>query len=154
LKDLILLFKYQKYKVLGDELAAYMHKSLARDDALWWEVDAVVPVPLHKHRERERGFNQSFELARYLAKAKGIKMLNHVLVKKVNVPPQSSLPAEQRQINNRGAYQVRCPEKIKDQILLLVDDVYTTGATVKECSLVLKKAGARDVRVVTLAQTP
>ncbi|MBD3413260.1 MAG: hypothetical protein GF421_02380 [Candidatus Aminicenantes bacterium] len=154
LKDLILLFKYQKYKVLRKELAAYMNKSLAHDEALWWNLDAVLPIPLHKKRERQRGFNQSFELALFLGESKGLPILQGVLVKKTNVPPQTSLTAEKRKTNNQGAYEVSCPEKIKDQVLLLVDDVYTTGATLKECASVLMKAGAREVRAVTLAQAP
>jgi len=152
LKDLILLFKYQKFKVLGKELAVYMYRSLVPDEALWWDLEAVVPVPLHKARKRQRGFNQSYELARYLADFKGLELLEKALIKKVNVPPQTSLPAEQRKINNRGAYEVVDPQKVKGKILLLVDDVYTTGATVSECSSVLLKSGAREVRVATLAQ--
>jgi competence protein ComFC len=152
LKDLILLFKYQKFKVLGEKLASYMYRSLLPDEALWWDLDAVIPVPLHKARKRKRGFNQSYELARYLADFKGLELLENALIKKVNVPPQTSLPAEQRKINNKGAYKVVAPQKIKGKILLLVDDVYTTGATVSECSSVLLKSGAREVRVATLAQ--
>jgi competence protein ComFC len=152
LKDLILLFKYRKYKVLGKELAAYMYRSLVQDEALWWDLEAVVPVPLHKARKRKRGFNQSYELARYIADSKGLELMEKALIKKVNVAPQTSLPAEQRKINNKGAYEVVEPQKIKGKTLLLVDDVYTTGATVSECSSVLLKSGAKEVRVVTLAQ--
>lgn len=152
LKDIILLFKYHKYKVLGEALADYMVKSLAQDPALWWDLEVVVPVPLHKKRIRERGFNQSYELAKCIAEAKGLEILSKVLIKKNNVPPQTSLPAEQRKINNKGAYKVYNSDRIKGRTILLVDDVYTTGATVKECSLVLMKAGAKEVRVVTLAQ--
>jgi len=146
------LFKYQKFKVLAKELAAYMYRSLVQDEALWWDLEAVIPVPLHKARKRQRGFNQSYELARYIADFKGLELLDKALIKKFNVPPQTSLSAEERKINNRGAYEVVDPWKIKGKILLLVDDVYTTGATVSECSAVLLKSGAREVRVVTLAQ--
>jgi len=152
LKDLILLFKYHKYKILGEKLGAYMVQSLAQDEALWWDLDAVVPVPLHKKRKRERGFNQSYELAKYIAQHRKVVLLDKALIKKVNVPPQTTLPAEQRKINNQGAYEACDPHKIKGKTLLLVDDVYTTGATVKECSSVLMKAGAKEIRVVTLAQ--
>lgn len=152
LKDLILLFKYHKYRILGEDLAVYMYKSLVQDEALWWNLNAVVPVPLHKKRKRERGFNQAYELAKYIAEAREIKVLDKVLIKKINVPPQTSLPAEQRKINNIGAYEVHNPHRIRGKVLLLVDDVYTTGATIKECSAVLMKSGAKEVRAVTLAQ--
>ena len=129
-----------------------MYRSLVQDEALWWDLEAVVPVPLHKARKRKRGFNQSYELARYIADSKGLELMEKALIKKVNVAPQTSLPAEQRKINNKGAYEVVEPQKIKGKTLLLVDDVYTTGATVSECSFVLLKSGAKEVRVVTLAQ--
>ena len=89
LKDLILLFKYRKYKVLGKELAAYMYRSLVQDEALWWDLEAVIPVPLHKTRKRKRGFNQSYELARFIAGYKGLELMEKALVKKVNVAPQT-----------------------------------------------------------------
>jgi ComF family protein len=152
LKDIILLFKYHKFKILGRELAAYMNQSLAQDEALWWDLDAVVPVPLHKKRKRERGFNQSYEIAKYIARVQELELLDGVLIKKINVAPQTTLPAEQRVINNKGAYEVIDPEKIREKILLLVDDVYTTGSTLKECSSVLRKSGVKEVRAVTLAQ--
>lgn len=152
LKDLILLFKYRKFKILGKKLAAYMSKSLAQEEALWRDLDAVLPIPLHKKRKRERGFNQSYELAKYIAENRGIEMLDRVLIKKINVPPQTSLPAEQRKINNKGAFEVKNPHRIRKKTLLLVDDVYTTGATIRECSLVLMKSGAKEVRAITLAQ--
>jgi competence protein ComFC len=152
LKDIILLFKYHKFKILGEELAAYMNRSLTEEEALWWDLDAVVPVPLHKKRKRERGFNQSYELAKYIAPLRDIELLDKVLIKKINVPPQTSLPAEQRKINNKGAYEVVDPHRIRGKVLLLVDDVYTTGSTINECSSVLMKSGAKEVRAVTLAQ--
>ncbi|MFW6124121.1 MAG: ComF family protein, partial [Acidobacteriota bacterium] len=125
---------------------------LAQEEALWRDLDAVLPIPLHKKRKRERGFNQSYELAKYIAENRGIEMLDRVLIKKINVPPQTSLPAEQRKINNKGAFEVKNPHRIRKKTLLLVDDVYTTGATIRECSLVLMKSGAKEVRAITLAQ--
>jgi len=152
LKDLILLFKYHHYKELGKDLADYMCKSLAQYEDLWWDLEAVVPVPLHKKRKKERGFNQSYELAKYIAEIKGLEIFRDVLIKKFNVPPQTSLSAEQRILNNKGAYEVCHSEKIKGKIILLVDDVYTTGSTIKECTSVLMRSGAKEVRAATLAQ--
>ncbi len=152
LKDFILLFKYQKYRVLGKELAEYMVRSLSNDEALWWDLDAVIPVPLHKKREKQRGFNQSYELAKHISEKKGVQVLDKVLIKKVNIPPQTSLPAEQRKINNKGAYKIENAQKIEGKTILLLDDVYTTGATIQECTEVLMRAGAKEVRAATLAQ--
>jgi competence protein ComFC len=152
LKDLILLFKYRKYSVLGRALAGYAGESLGADDALWQGADFLVPVPLHGKRKRERGFNQSQVLARELAKINGMKMLEGCLVKVRNVPPQTTLESAGRERNVRGAYAVRRLSKIEGKILVLVDDVFTTGSTLRECSLVLRAAGAREVRALTLGQ--
>jgi len=152
LKDLILLFKYRKYSVLSRELTRYVGESLGADEALWQGADFLVPVPLHGKRKRERGFNQSELLARGLAATRGIKVLKGCLVKVRNVPPQTSLEGAGREENVRGAYEVRRSSKIEGKILVLVDDVFTTGSTLRECSRVLRGAGAREVRALTLAQ--
>jgi len=119
---------------------------------LWWDVEAIVPVPLHPKREKIRGFNQAQIIAKELAKYKGIELLEKKLIRVKNIPPQTSLEASERKKNVRGAFAVKNGESLKGKIILLVDDVYTTGATIKECSLALKKAGAREVRAITLAQ--
>ena len=91
-------------------------------------------------------------LARDLARIKGLKVLDKRLVKVKNVPPQTSRESAGREGNVRGAYGVRGIKSIKGKTLLLVDDVFTTGSTIRECSRVLMSAGARDVRALTLAQ--
>jgi len=129
-----------------------MHRTLGREESIWWEASVIIPVPLHKKRKKERGFNQAQGIAEELARLKEIKLDEGVLAKVKNVPPQTLLEIEEREKNVSGAFRVVGEEKIKGKIVLLVDDVYTTGSTVKECSLVLRKAGAKEVRVLTLAQ--
>ncbi|MCK4431899.1 MAG: ComF family protein, partial [Candidatus Aminicenantes bacterium] len=111
-----------------------------------------VPVPLHPKRKKQRGFNQAFIIAKELAMLKGIKLVEGQLVKLKNILPQTSLKAEDRQKNVKGAFGIKEREKIEGKIILLVDDVYTTGSTIRECSSVLKNAGAKDVRALTLAR--
>jgi len=152
LKDIILLFKYRHFGVLGKELARFANRVLSREKDLWWKVEVVLPVPLHRKRKRQRGFNQAQVIARELARLKGIEMDQEVLVKIKNIPPQTSLDADDRRKNVSGAYRVKNGERIKGKVVLLVDDVYTTGATIRECSRVLRKAGAKEVRALTLAQ--
>jgi len=152
LKDLILLFKYGHYKVLGKDLARFAYSALEKEEGLWWGVEAIVPIPLHPKREKKRGFNQARILARELASLKSIELLEGQLVKVKNVPPQTSLEREEREKNVRGAYEVAKRKRIKGKILLLIDDVYTTGSTLRECSAVLREAGAKEVRALTLAQ--
>lgn len=119
---------------------------------MWWGVDGIMAVPLHPKRQKQRGFNQAQDIARELAKIKGIEIIENQLVKKINVLPQTSLSSSGRRSNVKGAYAILEPERIKGKVILLVDDVYTTGATLKECSSVLLQAGAEEIRALTVAQ--
>lgn len=152
LKDIIILFKYRKFRILDKVLADFVLKSLGREESLWWGVDLLVPVPLHPRREKERGFNQALAVARELSGKKGIKLDPHVLVRTRATPPQTSLEAEERKKNVRGAFAALSPEAVRGRTVLLVDDVFTTGSTLEECALTLRKAGAAEVRALTIAQ--
>jgi len=137
---------------MGKQLALFAVKALGKEESLWWKLDAITPVPLHPEREVQRGFNQAKVLAQELAKLKNIPIIERSLVKVKNTPPQTSLEAVDRQKNLRGAFEVIHSEEIEGKVLLLVDDVFTTGSTIQECSLALKKAGAKEIRALTLAQ--
>lgn len=115
------------------------------------ECDAIVPVPLSKQALIERGFNQSLLLAKMLSEKLKKPLLIDLLLKKKDTPPQVGLSAKERYKNLRGAFEVK--GKISNQKLLLVDDVLTTGATAKECSRTLLKAGAKEIVVITLARS-
>jgi competence protein ComFC len=152
LKDVILLFKYRKFAPLSRPLAEYAAACTDGDAGLWNGTDFLVPVPLHPARRRERGFNQSRLLARDLAGLRRMRVLERCLVKTGNAPPQAGLRAADREKNVKDAYAVRRPRKIKGRTLILVDDVTTTGATIRECARVLLEAGAKEVRALTLAR--
>lgn len=152
LKDYILLFKYRGYLVLGKDLAQFMLQTLGTSEEIWWGLDALVPVPLHPKRKRHRGFNQALVLTKILAREKNKPLIKNCLIKAKNRPPQTVVEAQMRGKNIKGAFAVKNAGNIKDKVILLVDDVYTTGATVKECCGTLLKAGAKEVRVITLAQ--
>jgi ComF family protein len=111
--------------------------------------DAVVPVPLHPSRERTRGFNQARELARHL----GLPLVD-ALVRVRRTAAQADLPGNRRQANVRGAFTVRTGVSVDDLIVVLVDDVSTTGATLNACAVPLLAAGARQVRALTAARAP
>lgn len=151
-KEVILLFKYRGFKVLGNWLGDLLAENLGSEEDLWEGVDALIPVPLHPKKERKRGFNQAQVLAKRLAAHKSLSLLERRLIKVANVPAQTSLEAGERAKNVRGAFRIRKAKDLEGKIVLLVDDVYTTGSTLRECSLVLKKAGAKEVRAVTVAQ--
>jgi len=137
---------------LADGIAHIVYDRFKKEEALWWEVDAIIPVPLHPKRERARGYNHAQIIAKKVSKLAGREMLDKQLVKVKNVPPQMSLAVADRFKSVKGAFVVENEEEIKGKVLLLVDDVYTTGATVCECTSVLMGAGARDVRALTVAQ--
>ncbi len=152
LKDLILFYKFNDFWIIGKDLARLVHKTLVKKEEIWLGLEIIIPVPLHPKRERKRGFNQAQVIAKELANLEKVKLVEGVLVKTKNVPPQTFLQLKERENNVRGAFQVVKKEKIRNRVILLVDDVYTTGSTIRECSLVLKKAGAKEVRALTIAQ--
>lgn len=115
--------------------------------------DAIVPVPLHRSRLRKRGYNQAFELAKPLAKHFGIPLLRDGLRRSRATDAQTELTATRRRRNVRGAFQAQFNGKAPEHVAVL-DDVFTTGATLAECVRVLRKAGVARVDVWALARAP
>ena len=115
-------------------------------------VDLIVPVPLHPRRERERGFNQSWLLARRVAAAWRVTARVDALTRRVATAPQTALGADARRVNVAGAFRVRRPELVAGRHVLLVDDIMTNGATAGACARALREAGAATVGVVTVAR--
>jgi ComF family protein len=111
--------------------------------------DLVAPVPLHPRRLKARGFNQAWLLAQAFSEA---PLAREALVRRRHTAPQVGLNPKQRLDNVRGAFAVPDPALVTGKKVLLVDDLYTTGATVKECARVLRRAGARRVEVLTVAR--
>ena len=112
----------------------------------------ICPIPLSKRRMRWRGFNHSEELARILADVFGAPLVCDVIEKTKNTIPQISLSRDQRSENMKGVFLVKNPEALQKKKVLLIDDVYTTGATMEEAALVLKQAGAKQVWGVVVAR--
>lgn len=115
-------------------------------------IDLLLPVPLHIKRLRERGFNQAYLVNRKWARLEGIPFDGFTLSRSRWTEPQTSLARTERRRNVKGAFSLRHPDRVKGQRILLVDDVFTTGATVNECARILMKAGAEYVDVMTLAR--
>ncbi|MEW6109068.1 MAG: ComF family protein [Nitrospirota bacterium] len=113
-------------------------------------INAIVPVPLSARGLRKRGFNQSLLLAKFVSDNNKIPLIIDGLVKNRETPPQIGLNSKERISNIKGAFTAR--KDFSGMRLLLIDDVMTTGATVNECSRQLKKAGAKEVVVLTLAR--
>lgn len=155
LRELIHLFKYDRVMtavgLLGRMLAGAIKKLSLADRPL-----LIVPVPLHSSKRRQRGFNQSEELARAALKhlaLPDIQLASKLLVRERATVSQIGLTRPQRAENIRGAFRVVHPSRVEGQRVLLVDDVLTTGTTASECARVLRKAGAEAVFVATVART-
>lgn len=110
----------------------------------------VIPLPLHPARLRERGFNQSAEIAKALGNRLGLAVDHSSLRRTRATPPQADLPLKERQRNVRGAFE--CATDLSGRHILLVDDVMTTGATANECARVLRLHGAAEVTVAVAAR--
>lgn len=152
LKEILLLCKFHNLPILAEGLAKFALDAMAHEEALWEKLDAIVPVPLHPNRERKRGYNHAQIIARNLSRFEEVQLMDKHLVKIKNVPPQMSLVLQDRLRSVKGAFAVDRGEEVRDKVVLLVDDVFTTGSTVRECSRVLLEAGAREVRALTIAQ--
>ena len=114
--------------------------------------DIIIPVPMHKTKKAVRGYNQCELVASEIAKQLELMYENGVLIKVKNTKIQSTLTKLQRIENVKGAFCIKDVTKVKGKKIILVDDIYTTGSTVNECSKVLKKAGASEICVVTIAK--
>jgi ComF family protein len=150
LQEAIHRWKYEGKTHLAFFFAEWMAEGLNR----YWEpdsLDLLIPVPLHTHRLRERGFNQALLLVKELSRRTGISYRKTILQKKKPTIPQVNLSGTEREKGLREAFHVVGKEELEGKSVLLVDDVYTTGATVNECSKVLLRGGAKRVDVLSLA---
>jgi ComF family protein len=151
LRQAIQKFKYGRKVSLGKPLGRLMSQG-CRDFLRDCEADVVIPVPLHPKRLRWRGFNQALLLGRQMSRAYKIPLDPFTLRRIKATPPQTQLTEEERRRNVRGAFALAPGRSVREKKILLVDDVYTSGATVNECSRTLWRAGAAEVCVVTLAR--
>lgn len=150
-KRMILHFKHGDATHLAPTFAQWL-KNAGQD--CFAEADALIPVPLHWTRRLKRQFNQSALLCSHLSKQVNIPLFADILKRIHATPSQGQLDRHQRSKNIQGAFRVSShdSEKIAGKILILVDDVMTTGATLKECAKVLLENKAREVRILTLAR--
>jgi len=118
------------------------------------EDTAVVPVPVHPSRRRERGYNQSELLAARIAYLRGLSLKSGILLKTRNTGSQTGLEREERVENVVGSFGLRRPDRLSGRKILLVDDVVTTGSTLRECARALLESGAREVSACVAASSP
>jgi ComF family protein len=149
--EIIHRYKYNRALWFEPFLADLLYRQ-ARDELRTGSWHALVPVPLHPVKEREREFNQALRIARQLSKASGIPESSKLLARIAPTRTQTLLSRHERAENVRRAFALRRPVKLDGQRLVLIDDVFTTGATTNACAAVLRKAGAEEVCVWTVAR--
>lgn len=154
LRDLVHLLKYERMTPLSGRLGAMMVEAAQRQDCAeaFAACDAVVALPLDPQRRRERGYNQAELLARHVAHGLRLPLSPDACRRIRATSPQAGLTRPQRRTNVQGAFEA-VPDLVADKIILLVDDVMTTGATMSACSRALFQAGAKRILGLTLART-
>lgn len=147
-QEIIHLLKYSGYRRLAKNLGHAM--GLAASEVIKYaKADCLVPVPLHRVRQREREFNQSLLLAEYTSEVVKVPVNAQAMVRLRYTKPQAKLSAEERHHNVGGAFAVIKGVSFTGAIVIIVDDVITTGSTINECARALKEAGAERVLALT-----
>ncbi len=158
INEAIKLLKYKYIKELSNLLAKIMIKLIKKSGFLVNNFTdeltsfLVIPIPLHHKKFLSRGFNQSELLAQKIAEEFDLELKNGLLIKTKNTRSQTDLKEEKRIINVKDVFEVKNKKEVKDKVILLVDDVFTTGSTLNEAAKALKKSGAKEVWGVTLAR--
>ena len=157
LRELIHLLKYNQVRPAANVLGRMLAEAVEDLRALFGETELlVVPVPLHSTKLRQRRFNQSELIARAALKVNSagrFQLSLGLLERRRETKSQIGLSRHQRRENIRGAFVVTRPREVAGREVLLVDDVFTTGTTVSECARILRRAGASQVYVATVART-
>jgi competence protein ComFC len=149
LRDFILALKYQRNIGLAELILPDLTRALANAH---FNFEMLIPVPLNKTRQRERGYNQVTVWGKLLSKTIGIPIISSAIIREQNTVSQVTLPAEKRSENVHGAFSAKS-DFVNGKSILLLDDVITTGATLVECANVLKNAGAKQVSALTIARS-
>ena len=149
MRQAIYQLKYRNLRALAEPLARLLNDYLVTSPV---PGDVLVPVPLHRKRLRERGYNQSSLLAKELGKLISLPVVDNCLVRQRQAPPQArTTSVEERQSNVAGAFTCR-DQRLQDRQVLLIDDVATSGATIDACAVALKTTGVTSVWGLALAR--
>lgn len=151
IRDKILQYKFEDKPYIYKTFAKIVLKN-KKVCGLLKKYDIIIPVPIHKKRKAQRGYNQTQLIASKISKYVEIKLCDDVLIKSKNTIAQSKLNKNKRKQNIKGAFKILNSEKIQGKNILLFDDIYTTGSTVNECSKILTRAGAKRIGVLTIAK--
>ena len=150
-REKIISYKFNENAYLYKTFAKFIIKN-EKTYSFFKSYDIILSVPMYKNKQAVRGYNQSELIANELSKRLNINYQKGNLIKIKDTKTQSTLTKIQRKDNIKGVFLIKDRDKIKDKKIILVDDIYTTGNTVNECSKILKKEGAKEIIVVTIAK--
>lgn len=151
LDGMIQAAKYGNRPDIAEECGMMMAHEYAQS-GFFEGIDMIVPLPLHKNRLRKRGYNQSRMLAEGISEVTGIPVADDVVTRVKDTAMQTSMPHDQRTANMRGAFALDNAARLKGRHILVVDDVVTTGATMRECCMQIAKAQDVSISVLALAR--
>lgn len=151
IRKLILDYKFNDKSYLYKTFVSF----LTKDEKIFEKIqkyDTIIPVPISKKRKKDRGYNQSMLIAKEIALKTKVNLLNNCLIKTKNIIEQSKLNKEDRLENIQGVYELKNKQNIENKKILLIDDIYTTGSTVNECSKILKQGNPNKIGILVLAK--
>jgi ComF family protein len=156
LQDLLHKLKYHRLTGVGEDLGVILGNEL-RDQPFFKSIDStnsvLLPVPLHKKKRRVRGFNQAFYIAKGISDTLGIEILDRKTIERVkNTKTQTGFSLEKRRQNIENAFKLMSPQKLRNKNIIIVDDVFTTGATAFELVTEIQKASPANIFIATVAQ--
>lgn len=157
LQELLHQLKYNRLIGVGEDVGRQLGKSLLGNplfvNGIKNKKALLLPVPLHKKKRRMRGYNQAFHIAKGVAVVTNLHIVKQeTVIRTKNTSTQTGFSLEKRRKNISGAFQVQNPEAIEDAVCIVIDDVFTTGATTFELASKLKKAGCKEIMIATVAQ--
>lgn len=150
IRKAIISLKYKFSSDISEEIAELISKELKKMNLNLKEV-VLVPIPLHPKRQKMRGFNQSEVVGEYLANKMRWELNKDILVKNTNTKPQVGLKGRERHLNLKNTFSLNKKQNLKGKTIIIFDDVYTTGSTIKEAIKVLKKTRPKKLMSLTIA---
>lgn len=154
LQNLIHYFKYKHFQKLASVLANLMISHLNILNSKFYILNSIIiPIPLHPNRKRQRGFNQAQLLAETIACHFKLPLINELKRIKDNKPQAKTKNFEERERNILNCFEIKNPEMIQGKNIILIDDVFTSGATINEAAKILKENGAKKIIALVLAKT-
>ncbi|MBQ2937808.1 MAG: ComF family protein [Clostridia bacterium] len=151
IRKTILDYKFNDRPYISKTFVNFMLKDKKIFDNIQ-KYETIIPVPISKRRQKERGYNQSLLIAREISKQTNLDLMNNCLIKTKNIIEQSKLNKDEREKNIQGVYKLVNKQLIKNKKILVIDDIYTTGSTVNECSKVLIQGQPTKIGILVLAK--